>query len=259
MLNLKEIEKYYLESLKPFKRFLLREYLQYKIVAIIFDSVHANKLCFLGGTCLRIVHNQQRFSEDLDFDNFNLTDSEFIDISHFIKNELQKEGYEVEFRNVMKGAYHCYIKFPKLLFNESLTGHVEEKILIQLDTEPQNFDFKPEQYILNKFDVFTTIQVTPIDLLLSQKFYAVINRKRNKGRDFYDIVFLLGKGIIPNYDYLNVKTGITNANQLKEVILSVCDKISMKEMADDVAPFLFKPKDTRKVLLFEEYMKQVKM
>ncbi|HIP32001.1 MAG TPA: hypothetical protein EYG86_04490 [Crocinitomicaceae bacterium] len=36
---------------------------------------------FLGETCLRLVHNQQRFSEDLDFDNFNLTDSEFSEIS----------------------------------------------------------------------------------------------------------------------------------------------------------------------------------
>lgn len=259
MLSLKEIENNYSDNLKPFKRFILREYLQYKILEIIFDSAFANNLCFLGGTCLRIVHNQQRFSEDLDFDNFNLTQEEFLEISTYIEIELKKEGYEVEFKNVLKGTFHCYIKFPKLLFNEGLTGHLEEKIVIQLDTEPQHFDFKPETYLLNKFDVFTSIFTTPSDLLLAQKFFAVINRKRNKGRDFYDVVFLLGKGILPNYDYLNLKLGITNSNQLKEIVLTICGKISMSEMAKDVAPFLFNTKDVKQVLLFENYIKQIKL
>lgn len=223
MLSITEIENHYPNELKPFKRFLLREYLQYKILEILFNSPFADKLCFLGGTCLRIVHNQQRFSEDLDFDNFNLSDDEFTAISVFIASELRKEGYEIEFKNVFKGAFHCYIKFPKLLFNEGLSGYENEKILIQLDTESQQFDFTPEKHILNKFDVFTAINTTPKEILLAQKFYTVINRKRNKGRDFFDIVFLLGKGILPNYDYLNFKLNILNGKQLKERILATCE------------------------------------
>lgn len=257
MLSLQEIEKQYPENLRPFKRFIMREYLQYKILEIIFESSFADKLCFLGGTCLRLVHNQQRFSEDLDFDNFNLTDAEFEEIAVLITKELTKEGYQIEFKTVFKGAYHCYLKFPKLLFDEGLSGYQEEKILIQLDTEPQQFDFTPEKYILNKFDVFTSINITPIDILLAQKFYAVINRKRNKGRDFYDIVFLLGKGVLPNYEYLNLKLKIKNESQLKEMILNACSKINMQGMADDVAPFLFHSKDVKQVLFFESYLKQV--
>ena len=259
MLSLREIRPYFPETLHRFPRFMIREYLQYKILEILYNSSFATDLCFLGGTCLRIVHGNRRFSEDLDFDNISLSENAFDSVAAHIQKELRREGYRAELKTVMKGAWHCYIRFPGLLFEEGLSGHKEEKILLQLDTEPQHFDYDPEKVILNRFDIFTTILSTPLTLLMAQKFYAIIHRKRNKGRDFYDIVFLLGKGIIPNYDYLNVKTGITNANQLKEVILSVCDKISMKEMADDVAPFLFKPKDTRKVLLFEEYKKQVKM
>lgn len=259
MLSLKEIENNYPESLRSFKRFMLREYLQYKILGIIFNSPFANKLCFLGGTCLRIVHGQNRFSEDLDFDNFNLTQKEFEVIAVYIERELKQEGYEAEFKNVMKGAFHCYIKFPKLLYNEGLSGHQEEKILIQLDTESQHFDFEPESYILNKFDVFTSIFVTPLEILLAQKFYAVINRKRNKGRDFFDIVFLLGKEVKPNYDYLGLKLGITNEQQLKDKIFDTCSKIDMKEMAKDVAPFLFNPNSIKQVLLFEDYLKQVNL
>lgn len=257
MLSLEDISANYPSNLKPFKRFILREYLQYKILEIIFNSPYATKLCFLGGTCLRIVHGQQRFSEDLDFDNFDLSEEEFLEISQYIETELSAEGYEVESKQVIKGAFHCYIKFPNLLFNEGLSGHYEEKILIQLDTVPQHFEFVPERHILNKFDVFTTVLTTPADILLAQKFYAVVNRKRNKGRDFYDIVFLLSKGIVPNYKYLESKIAVSNPTQLRKVIVDTCSKLNMKDMANDVLPFLFHPKDVNKVLLFEDYIKQV--
>lgn len=62
MLNIHEIEKYYPSNLRSFKRFMLREYLQYKILEIVFDGPFADRLIFLGGTCLRIVHGNQRGS-----------------------------------------------------------------------------------------------------------------------------------------------------------------------------------------------------
>ena len=62
MLTLSEIENNYPENLRGYKRFILREYLQHKLLQIIFDSEYANQFCFLGGTCLRIVHGNTRFS-----------------------------------------------------------------------------------------------------------------------------------------------------------------------------------------------------
>jgi predicted nucleotidyltransferase component of viral defense system len=259
MLSLNQIKAYYPESLQGFESFMLREYLQFKILEIIFDSPYADKLSFLGGTCLRIVHGNTRFSEDIDFDNFNLQIEDFNTITDIVKRKLELTGYEVEIRNVHKGAYHCYIRFPKLLFNEGLNGNKEEKILIQLDTEPHHFKYTPEKPILNKFDVFTQINSTPKDILLSQKFYAVINRKRNKGRDFFDIVFLLGLGQKPNYDYLHDKVGIKNLIELKSKILDKCAQLDMNEMANDVSPFLFQSNDVKKVLLFAQYIQQIEM
>jgi len=257
MLSLSEIEKWYPANLHPHRRFLLREYLQCKLLEIIFDGPQSEKLCFLGGTCLRLIHNQQRFSEDLDFDNFNLSVVEFEKIALNIKQELNRMGYEVEIRNVTQATYHCYIRFPNLLFQEGLSGYSEEKILIQLDTEPQHYDFKPELYILNRFEILTRINITPINLLLAQKCYAVLNRKRNKRRDFFDIVFLLGKGAKPDYDYLFQKTGIQNPKALQKTLLTHCAEINMKEMAMDVSPFLFDPREAQKVQLFPEYIQQV--
>jgi len=257
MLSLEQIKPYYPVSLQPFERFILREYLQFKLLEIIFESPYANKLSFLGGTCLRIVYDNQRFSEDLDFDNFNLSEADFEAITKHIELQLSLLGYEVQLRNVHKGAYHCYMRFPGLLFDENLSGHKDEKILIQLDSEAHNFDYSPDQPILNQFDVFTQIYTTPKDLLLAQKFYAVLNRKRNKGRDFFDIVFLLGQIKVPNYEYLKAKIGIENGRDLKGMILAKCAQLDMKEMARDVSPFLFNTTDEKKVMLFEEYIRQV--
>lgn len=259
MLTLSEIEKNYSENLRGFKRFILREYLQYKLLQILFDSEYANELCFLGGTCLRIVHGNNRFSEDLDFDNFAIAENTFEKVSGVLKKALEQEGYEVEMKTVFRGAYHCYIRFPEILYKEGLSGHREEKILIQLDTEPQHFDFVPEKYILNRFDVFTQIFITPLGLLLAQKFYAVCNRERNKGRDFFDIAFLLSLIDRPDYNYLEFKMGVSNEEQLKERIIEKCNSLNMEEMAQDVQPFLFNPRDVQKVLLFPELIKQAKL
>src|SRR3989339_1416559 len=126
MLNLNEIISQFSPYLHDQKRNILREYLQYKILQIIFDSKYANKLAFLGGTALRIIHDNNRFSEDLDFDNFGLSEKEFNEISLVVKKQLELEGYEVEIRNVFKGAYRCYIRIPKLLFDSGLSGYEEE-------------------------------------------------------------------------------------------------------------------------------------
>jgi len=81
MLNLSELLDAYPVELRVHRSLILREYLQCKILEIIFEGPYANRFCFLGGTCLRLVHNNSRFSEDLDFDNFQLTEVEFDEAS----------------------------------------------------------------------------------------------------------------------------------------------------------------------------------
>jgi predicted nucleotidyltransferase component of viral defense system len=254
MLSLADIQKAYPEALRGFRQSLLREYLQCKILAILFDSAYASKFAFLGGTCLRLLHHNNRFSEDLDFDNFDLTETEFESVSRLIQEGLEREGLVIEMRNVFKGAYHCYIKFPNLLYASGLSGHQEEKILIQLDTEPQHFPFHPETLILNRFDVFVAIPCTPPDLLLAQKFFAIFNRRQPKGRDFYDATFLLAK-TRPNYDYLMLKSGISSPSELRSRVLDHLAKIDLEAAARDVEPFLFEPNEVKRVQHFDTFIK----
>jgi predicted nucleotidyltransferase component of viral defense system len=253
MMSIHEIRSFYPEFLHGRGEFLLREYLQYKILEIIFSSRYANQFSFLGGTCLRIVHGSQRFSEDLDFDNFDLSESDFKLMSEEIRASLEAQGFMVEIRPVIAGAFHCYIRFPELLYKTGLSGHKEAKILINLDTEPQGFEFVPEQQFLNKFDVFTSIRTTPIDMLLSQKFLAMTQRRRPKGRDFYDAVFLLAR-TKPNYSFLENRLDISTPEALRAHLKILCERMDFKALAADVQAFLFNPTDARMVLEFPRYL-----
>lgn len=255
MLDIEQIESFYPEYLRSFKRNLLREYLQYKILEIMFDSRFGGRLSFMGGTATRIIHSNTRFSEDLDFDNLGLEEKDFGQLVKLIQKTLQLEGYTVETRNVFKGAYRSYIRIPNILFESGLSGHKEEKLSIQVDAEPQRFNYQPDKIILNKFEVFLRINVVPADILLAQKIYAILKRKRPMGRDFYDAVFLFGK-TIPNLDYLKLKSEINDWVELKNRLLLRCRKFDFEQLAKEVEQFLFVPSDSKKVLFFCEYLQK---
>jgi len=238
---------------------MLREYLQCEILEILFESPFATQFSFLGGTCLRLVYGNNRFSEDLDFDNFGLTPANFDTVADHVQKGLERKGFRVEVSNVHRGAYRCKIRFPELLFEQGLSGHREEKILIQLDTESQGFPFQPQRYVLNRFGVFTRLVVTPPDLLLAQKLYTLVNRPRAKGRDYYDVVFLFSQSVKPNYAYLDAKMSAGDPSTLRKAIFDLLERVDLEELANDVRPFLFFPEEDRRVRYFREFWEQVEL
>jgi hypothetical protein len=256
MISLDQIVSQYPDHLRGFQESILKEYLQFKILKSIFESPHASKLAFLGGTALRIIHGNTRFSEDLDFDNVSMTEAEFIQLGTIIQKDLGLEGLDVEIITVTKSAYRIKIRIPKLLFESGLSPLPQQKILIQVDTVPQYFSYEPDRPLLNKFDIFTQINVVPKDLLLAQKIYAAVNRKRAMGRDFFDIVFLYGIGVNPNFSYLKKNIGVDQRSDLKSYLLEKTAEWDFSTLAKDVEPFLFNPKDQQKVLLFREFVEQ---
>ena len=54
-----------------------------------------------------------------------------------------------------------------------------------------------------------------------------------------------------------MKLGITKSVELKERLISLCRKVDLKDMVDDVAPYLLKPEEQDNILLFPEYIKQI--
>lgn len=256
MLDFQQIKDQYPSHLKGFERAILREYLQVKILQAIFESKQASQLAFIGGTALRIFHDNQRFSEDIDLDNFNLSWDSFGEMINKVERFLTLEGFAVEVKNVAKGAYHCYLRFPELLYGQGLSPHLTHRLLIRVDSVSQEYDYQPEVRILNKFDVFTEVRVASLSLLLSHKIYTAVNRKRPKGRDFYDITFLLGR-VKPDYGFLAQKMGVEIPELLREMFLEQIELYDFEVLAKDVAPFLMDEAQVKRVRMFKRFWEQV--
>ncbi|HRX63791.1 MAG TPA: nucleotidyl transferase AbiEii/AbiGii toxin family protein [Candidatus Absconditabacterales bacterium] len=253
MINLNNIIQQYPPKLHNFPKAILREYLQYKILASIFSSPLSKKLCFIGGTALRIGHNSQRFSEDIDFDNRGLTVEEFEKLTKVVEQELLLEGYEVEIKHVYKGAFHCSIKIPKLLFDNNLASMVTEKLVIKIDTTPQGYNYSHDTFVLQKFGIVAPYKMVPKDILLSMKFSAFFSRA--KGRDLFDIVYLLGMGVKPNWGFCKHSFGIDNGKSLKIAIKKRLNELDLIALQKDVQPFLFDSND-KSVELFDKIIEQ---
>jgi len=138
-------------------RGILVEYLQYELLDSLFKNAAAAKLSFIGGTAIRILHDSPRFSEDLDFDNFGLSFSQFEELLQTACRDMEYKGFLIEYRVVEKGAWHCYIRFPKILQEAGLSLDGERKILIRIDSEAKEKLYDPKKFFLNKFSVYRQI------------------------------------------------------------------------------------------------------
>jgi len=256
MISLANLKMAYPVELQDEDHILLREYLQYRILEIIYISPFAEKLVFLGGTCLQIVHDNRRFSEDLDLANQGLSKPEFAAVGDLVQRELAREGYTVTADMAGISAFRCRIRSPGLLIQHGLTGHKEQTLLIQLETEPQRYAYEPVPYFISEWDVRSTIRCCPLPLLMAQKCHAILDRQRSKGRDFIDVAFLLGLNVTPDLEYLHQKKNIGTTEQLANALLDHCAHLDMNATAIDVEKFVFDKNGTLSVVHFPQLIRQ---
>ncbi|OGC10495.1 hypothetical protein A3J90_01225 [candidate division WOR-1 bacterium RIFOXYC2_FULL_37_10] len=257
MLNLNQIEEYFEKNLTRINpKGVIIEYLQYEVLDSLFKQRGSENLSFIGGTAIRIIHNSQRFSEDLDFDNFGLNYNEFKEIMARALKELELKGFSVEERFLSKDKnYHCYIKFKDILQSFDIAKDKKEKIFLSIDVEKKEKIGQSELKIINKFGVFRKIPVNLPQVLLSQKLLAILFRKREKGRDFYDTSFLSAK-TKPDYEYIEKITGL-DKQEFIDKIKTKCAKLNFKHLANDVEPFLFDVQKKDRVLDFKEELDNI--
>lgn len=253
MLSLDQIRQFYPRSAAIAERNILREYLQYKILAIIFSSPYGPKLNFMGGTAIRIIYGSDRFSEDLDFNNLGISKGEFGGLARTVQRKLVKEGLDVEIRNVYGDTFRCYLKITDVLFEYGLSPHKNEKILIQIDIRRESFPLKPVFKIINKFGVFAEIRVNARDIILSQKIGAVLKRKRVMGRDLYDIVHLASQ-TAPNWRFLEKRFGISAGEYLKKLIKKRLSNYNLDKLAKDILPFVSDKDKLELVRKFDKWL-----
>lgn len=251
MLTIEQIASYFTKDI--FQRNphgALVEYLQYELLDSLFKHPGAAQLSFIGETAIHILHQSGRFSEDLDFDCFGLSFAAFETMLAAACRDMENKGFVVEYRVVERGAFHCYIRFPEILYRAGLSPDKGRKILVQVDSEIKEPCYAPRVVLLNRFSVFRRIRVAPPEVLLAQKMMAVLYRKREKGRDLFDVSFLMGIAR-PDFDYIKKTLGVDKEAFLK-MFTSRLDELDLAFLARDVEPFLFSSDQKDRVLYFKE-------
>ena len=252
MLTLEQLSGHFPLTLRQRNpRGMLVEYLQHELLDSLFKNSAAAALSFIGGTAIRILHNSHRFSEDLDFDNFGLSFAQFEELLKTACRDMEYKGFLVEYRIVEKGAYHCYIRFPKILHQAGLTPDAGRKVLIRIDREAKERLYEPEKVFLNKFTIYRQILAAPAEILLAQKMMAILYRKREKGRDIYDVSFLMGFAV-SDFVYIEKILGMDQAEFLRRFDERL-GELDLNFLARDVEPFLFAPEQQERVTTFRDY------
>jgi len=73
------------------------------------------------------------------------------------------------------------------------------------------------------------------------------------GRDFFDALFLWGK-TEPRPAYLKEKLRVGSAADLKDRLIRCSRELDFDLLAEEVAPFLYRPEDAEKVRMFPEFV-----
>lgn len=222
------------------------------------------KAAFYGGTCLRIFHGLNRFSEDLGFallekdPNFKLDD-------YFpaLKKEFQSYGIEMNIeprkKDEEKEVQSAFIKgntlmlmmsfFPKSEDAKKIVSNQKIKIKFEVDTDNPSggvteyrYKMLPAPYEVRIFDEAT---------LFAGKIHAILCRNYKnhvKGRDYYDYLFYIGKGSKVNLKYLESKLkntgGIIDDNEtltlerVKELLRAKFESTDYESAKEDVSSFV---------------------
>lgn len=234
-----------------FQRYMLKEYLQLLILDHLANSSYVKQLIFIGGTNLRLIHGIDRFSEDLDFDCKDMSEADFLALTDDVVRFLNQNGLVVETRdnpNPKLTAFRRNLYFPQLLFDLGLTGHRDERFLIKIEAQDQGVPYQPEIATINRMGFFFSIQVPPVDVLCAMKFSAILGRQ--KGRDFYDTIFLLSK-TNPDMKFLQARSGIVSMDELKNAISALLKNIDLNQKKKDFAHLLFNESNADRILQFE--------
>lgn len=236
------------------KRNAIFEVNQQIILAGLYNGGFFEKAAFYGGTCLRIFHRLQRFSEDLDFSLLQ-SDENFDFTQYFqpIIDQFSMVGRSVEIKKKDKKSFgkveSAFLKDNTDVYDISFQTDRSIKVKIEVDTLPP-LHFKTEQKLLILPFSFMTRCYTLPDLFAG-KMHALVYRawkNRVKGRDWYDFEWYVRHGIPLDFDHLAERILQFNHETIdrESFMILLKDKLAstnIEQVKKDVLPFIKHPEE----------------
>ena len=228
---------------------------QQVILAGLYNGGFFDVAAFYGGTCLRIFHGLQRFSEDMDF-SLLAPDDKFDFTKYFqpIIDEFAIVGREVEIKKKDKKSFgkveSAFLKDnTDDVYDVSFQTDKSIKIKIEVDTQPP-LNFRTEQKLLLQPHSFMTRCFTLPDLFAG-KMHALVYRgwkNRMKGRDWYDFEWYVRHNVPLDFAHLTERVRQFNNEEIgREAFMAqLKDRLAsanINQVKNDVLPFVRNPKE----------------
>lgn len=236
------------------KRNAIFEVNQQIILAGLYNGGFFNEAAFYGGTCLRIFHGLQRFSEDMDFsllapnEDFDFTKYFQPIIDQFALVDRNVEIKKKDKKNFGK-VESAFLKDNTDVYDITFQTEKSIKIKIEVDTQPP-MSFHTEQKLLLLPESFMTRCFT-LPCLYAGKMHALVYRawkNRVKGRDWYDFEWYVRHNVPLNFTHLHERAlQFNNEDITKESFLQKLNEhiatTDINQVKADVLPFIRNPKE----------------
>lgn len=244
----------YDRSTEQKRRNAIFEVNQQVILAGLYNGGFFDVAAFYGGTCLRIFHGLQRFSEDMDF-SLLAPDDDFELTKYFqpVIDEFALVGRQVEIKKKDKKNFgkveSAFLKDNTDVYDVYFQTDKSIKIKIEVDTRPP-MQFSTEQKLLLQPHSFMT-RCFALPDLFAGKMHALVYRawkNRVKGRDWYDFEWYVRHGVPLDFTHLAERVRQFNHEEISKdaFIGQLKDKLylaNINQVKSDVLPFVRNPKE----------------
>ena len=205
---------------------------------------------FYGGTCLRIFHHLQRYSEDMDFTLAEKNPE--IHLENYFSQIIEAfklTGREVAIKKKDKKTFgkveSAFLKDNTDVYDITFQTEMTPKVKIELDTNPP-LGFKTEQKTMLK-PFSTMIRCVSLPDLYAGKMHALLFRNwktRVKGRDWYDFQWYVANRIPLNFEHLQKRIAEFNGTTLskEDFMIILREKITNADIElirQDATRFVF--------------------
>lgn len=224
---------------------IFREYLQLVFLSHLYAQVQAGQVYFKGGTAIHLLFDSPRFSEDLDFST-TLSPTGASQLIGKTGAEMRREIPEIKILLWHRGKWG---KRFKLIYK---SADFKYPTAIRIDVSFEK-PFRPvASPLVTRFPItlFPVVSHLAAEEILAEKTRALLARA--KGRDVFDLWFLMSKNIAIDQDLVAKKIGRkTFLPGLRRKIANFPDK----KLRLDLDQFL--PSPMRKIVDLKQRLKDM--
>lgn len=230
-------------------RNVLKEELQFYVLNFICHHPEYSNWIMYGGSALRICHELDRMSVDLDFEVAHKVDESFL---NELKNEIAgyfKDTYGLD--SELLTVKITTDRGLRLCFNiGDLVGiNIHSKqVIVKIDLN--HFTAAKttvERIPINRNQLSFVVKIYNMSSLMASKIAAILLRGQRggvdgilyeeKGRDIYDLLWYMNKKIVPDLDYLKAKNiDMTNLRELFDKLTLKMNRVDNTNLKNDLSP-----------------------